>query len=251
MVQVRDELFTRREPNLVLVEPHSLVITGLYAAPDRDAETWGCALLLTQNRQVQIRGLAEDGCIPYAASCREAGLDAAIQKDVWHPLADMRQVVKDVEREAVQAMTAAQRLEKRLGKQWDEAVLAEWAVTSERADQLLEQSAQLRFWRGKASSVGEKCANAEETLAQTCIHFGPKPVLAAAPDESAQIACIVEYIRRQVRILRLPTGAAAILCPSNALAEKAATLCVKHGLPARYMRSRELKLEVPEPKSKC
>jgi len=147
VVQVRDELFTGREPNLLLVEPHSLVITGLYAAPDRDAETWGCVLLLTQDRQVQIRGLAEDGCIPYAASCREAGLDAAIQKDVWHPLADMRQVVKDVEREALQAMTAAQRLEKRLGKQWDEAVFAEWAATSQRADQLLEQSAQLRFWR--------------------------------------------------------------------------------------------------------
>lgn len=147
VVQVRDELFTGRQPNLVLVEPHSLVITGLYAAPDRDAETWGCALLLTQDRQVQIRGLAEDGCIPYAASCRAAGLDAAIQKDVWHPLADMRQVVKDVEREALQAMTAAQRLEKRLGKPWDEAVFAEWAAITERADRLLEQSAQLRFWR--------------------------------------------------------------------------------------------------------
>lgn len=147
VVQVRDELFTGREPNLLLVEPHSLVITGLYAAPDRDAETWGCALLLTQDRQVHIRGLAEDGCIPYAASCREAGLDAAIQKDVWHPLHDMRQVVKDIEREALRAMTAAQRLEKRLGKQWDEAVFAEWAATNERADHLLEQSAQLRFWR--------------------------------------------------------------------------------------------------------
>ena len=147
VVQVRDELFTGREPNLVLVEPHSLVITGLYAASDRDAETWGCALLLTQDRQVQIRGLAEDGCIPYAASCREAGLDAAIQKDVWHPLADALQVVKDVEREALQTMTAAQRLEKRLGKQWDAAVFAEWAATTERTDRLLDQSAQLRFWR--------------------------------------------------------------------------------------------------------
>jgi hypothetical protein len=147
VVQVRDELFTGRQPNLLLVEPHSLVITGLYAAPDRDAETWGCALLLTQDRQVHIRGLAEDGCIPYAASCREAGLDAAIQKDVWHPLHDMRQVIRDIEREALRAMSAAQRLEKRLGKQWDEAMFAEWAATNERADHLLEQSAQLRFWR--------------------------------------------------------------------------------------------------------
>jgi hypothetical protein len=59
-----------------MVEPHSLVITGLYATTDRDAETWGGVLLLTQDRQVQIQGLAENGCIPCAASCREAGLAA-------------------------------------------------------------------------------------------------------------------------------------------------------------------------------
>ncbi len=58
VVQARDELFTGLAPNLLMVEPRSFVITGLYAATDRDAETWGCMLLLTQDRQVQIRGLA-------------------------------------------------------------------------------------------------------------------------------------------------------------------------------------------------
>jgi hypothetical protein len=147
VVQARDELFTRREPNLLLVEPHSLVITGLYATADRDAETWGCALLLTQDRQVQIRGLAEDGCIPYAASCRAAGLDTAIQKDVWHPLADALQVVVDLEREALRELTAAERLEKSLRKRWSESAFVDWAATTQRAERLLAQSAQLRFWR--------------------------------------------------------------------------------------------------------
>jgi hypothetical protein len=64
VVQARDELFTGRSPNLLMVEPHSLVITGLYATADRDADTWGCVLLLTQDRRVEIQGLAEDGCIP-------------------------------------------------------------------------------------------------------------------------------------------------------------------------------------------
>ena len=64
VVLARDELFTGGDPNLLLVEPHTLVITGLYAAADRDADTWGCALLFTQDRQVQITGLAEDGCTP-------------------------------------------------------------------------------------------------------------------------------------------------------------------------------------------
>jgi len=88
-MQARDELFVGRDPILLMVEPHSLVITGLYATSERDAETWGCVLLLTQDRQVQIQGLAEDHCIPYAASCKIIHLDAAIQKDVWHPLADV------------------------------------------------------------------------------------------------------------------------------------------------------------------
>jgi len=147
VVLARDELFTGRDPNLLLVEPHSLVITGLYAVTDRDAETWACALLLTQDRQVQIMGLAEDGCIPYAASCRLAQLDAAIQKDVWHPLTDAQQVITDVEREALREMTAAEKLEKRLNQRWTEAEFEQWVTVTQRADRLLEQSAQLRFWR--------------------------------------------------------------------------------------------------------
>lgn len=146
VVLARDELFTGRDPNLLLVEPHSLVITGLYAVTDRDAETWACALLLTQDRQVQIVGLAEDGCIPYAASCRLAQLDAAIQKDVWHPLTDAQQVITDVEREALREMTAAEKLEKRLNKRWTETEFEQWVTVTQRAEGLLEQSAQLRFW---------------------------------------------------------------------------------------------------------
>jgi len=60
VVQARDELFVGRDPILLMVEPHSLAITGLYATADRDAETWGCVLLFTQDRRVQIQGLAED-----------------------------------------------------------------------------------------------------------------------------------------------------------------------------------------------
>ncbi len=146
VVLARDELFTGRDPTLLLVEPHSLVITGLYATADRDADTWGCVLLLTQDRQVDIHGLAEDGCLPYAASCRAAGLETAIQKDVWHPLADTRQVLLDVEREALRELTAVDRLEKRLRKHWTDAEFAEWVTTTERAERLLDQSGQLRFW---------------------------------------------------------------------------------------------------------
>jgi hypothetical protein len=148
VVIARDEMFNGRNPNLLLVEPHSLVITGLYATQDRDAETWACALLLTQDRGVQISGLAEDGCVPYAASCREAGLDTAIQRDTWHPLYDTSRVVGDVKREARRLQNAAARLEKQLStRRWTEAVFAEWVSLTERSEALLQQADSLRFWQ--------------------------------------------------------------------------------------------------------
>lgn len=146
VVQARDELFVGRDPILLMVEPHSLVITGLYATADRDAETWGCVLLFTQDRRVQIKGLAEDGCIPYAASCKAAKLDAAIQKDVWHPLEEVRKVSKDVEREAIQKLKLVEQLEKRLRKDWNDAAFAEWVELNEQFDHLLAQINRLRFW---------------------------------------------------------------------------------------------------------
>jgi len=148
VVQARDELFVGREPILLMVEPNSLVITGLYASADRDAETWGCVLLFTQDRRVQIKGLAEDGCIPYGASCKAARLDVAIQKDVWHPLEDVRKVIRDVEREAIQKLTAAEKLEKQLRKDWDETVFAKWAELNQQFEALLMQINALSFWRG-------------------------------------------------------------------------------------------------------
>jgi hypothetical protein len=147
VMQARDELFVGREPILLMVEPQHLVITGLYATADREAETWGCVLLFTQDRRVQIRGLAEDNCIPYAASCKVAKLDTAIQKDVWHPLADVRKVIKDVEREALRKLESLEKLEKRLRKRWDETDFAQYMTLDEEMNDLLAQSHRLRFLR--------------------------------------------------------------------------------------------------------
>lgn len=148
VMQARDELFVGREPILLMVEPRSLTITGLYATADREAETWGCILLFTQDRRVQIKGLAEDNCIPYGASCRLAQMDAAIQKDVWHPLADVGKVIHDVEREALRKLEAIEKLEKRLRKHWDEAVFTELLQVDQQMEDLLAQSSRLLFLRG-------------------------------------------------------------------------------------------------------
>ena len=148
VMQARDELFVGRDPILLMVDPHSLVITGLYATKERDAETWGCVLLFTQDRRVQIKGLSEDGCIPYEKSCKLAGLDAAIQKDVWHPLEDVRKVIRDLEREAYKKLETTEKLEKQLLKRWDDAVFVQWVEPYEQFEVLLTQINQLSFWRG-------------------------------------------------------------------------------------------------------
>jgi len=146
--QARDEIFVGRDPILLMVDPRSLVITGLYAAADRDAETWGCVLLFTQDRGVQIKNLAEDGCIPYGKSCKLAKLYAAIQKDVWHSLTDVRKVIHDIEREAYRKLEEAEKLEKQLRKQWDDAVFTKWVELNQQFEDLLAQINALTFWLG-------------------------------------------------------------------------------------------------------
>lgn len=146
--QARDEIFVGHDPILLMVDPRSLVITGLYSAADRDAETWGCVLLFTQDRGVQIKNLAEDGCIPYGKSCKLAKLYAAIQKDVWHSLTDVRKVIHDIEREAYRKLEEAEKLEKQLRKQWDDAVFTKWVEHNQQFEDLLTQINALTFWLG-------------------------------------------------------------------------------------------------------
>jgi len=148
VVLARDELLVGREPILLMVEPHSLVVASLFATADRDAETWGCVLLFTQERGLIIKGLAEDGCIPYNASCKLAKLDVAIQKDVWHLIVDTQKVIHDLEREAYQNLKVVEQLEKQLCKRWDDAVFIKWIKPYEQFEDLLAQIDRLSFWYG-------------------------------------------------------------------------------------------------------
>jgi hypothetical protein len=105
-------------------------------------------LLLSQDRQVQITGLAEDGCIPYAASCRLADLDTAIQRDTWHPPYDVSRVVGDLCREVRKIEKATAKLEKQLTtRKWTAPVFEEWIKLVEDGQDLCHQIEQLRFWQ--------------------------------------------------------------------------------------------------------
>ncbi len=97
---------------------------------------------------MQIKGLAEDNCIPYAASCRLARWMPPSRRMSRHPLADVGKVIHDVEREALRKLEAIEKLEKRLHKHWDEAVFADLVQVDQQMEDLLAQSSRLQFLRG-------------------------------------------------------------------------------------------------------
>ena len=102
--------------------------------------------------------------------------------------------------------------------------------------------------RGALEVIENTDAGDTETLLQQCVKNGPKPVLYSHDASDSQLDFIVQYIRDNSRQMKLPTGATAILCPTNNMAKHVANECQKRGLPATYMPSSNVQLEVPEVK---
>ena len=102
--------------------------------------------------------------------------------------------------------------------------------------------------RGALEVIENTDAGDTETLLQQCVKNGPKPVLYSHDASDSQLDFIVQYIRDNSRQMKLPTGATAILCPTNNMAKHVANECQKRGLPATYMPSSDVQLEVPEVK---
>jgi len=152
VVTARDELYFADLAFLLHVEPRHFVIVSGYAEPHCDAETWGVALQLDhRTRGLQIVGLAEDAARMYPASLREAELSVVVQKDVWHIEHKAGQVVTDMERRAVQALTQAERLFQALLKdeaEDDPVRMAEWATADAHAENLVNVSHEVRNLRG-------------------------------------------------------------------------------------------------------
>lgn len=88
-------------------------------------------------------------------------------------------------------------------------------------------------------------AGDEEALDQNYVHLGPRPEIRVCADTDEQLLCLSVGIQEAARQLRLPIGAAAILTPTNQLAEETARALTQWGVPAHYMPSRELDLHYP------
>jgi superfamily I DNA/RNA helicase/mRNA-degrading endonuclease RelE of RelBE toxin-antitoxin system len=83
----------------------------------------------------------------------------------------------------------------------------------------------------------------EEAGDQEFVHAGAMPVIYAAAGAADQAHWLVEQICAAARELRLPLSGAAVLAPSNSLGQTLADLLAKQGLPARFLPSREVRLE--------
>lgn len=134
VIAARDETFFQGRPLLLVIDPVSTVILLAQVTDDRQADTWGAALLMAQEQGVTIGGLVEDMARMYGKSQKEAELEVSVQKDVWHIQQDGSQVLRDLERAAFRATGQVIKLEKQLLKQWDETLFDEKyvpAVTQE------------------------------------------------------------------------------------------------------------------------
>lgn len=82
-----------------------------------------------------------------------------------------------------------------------------------------------------------------EALQQSFIHVGPPPVIYAADGAADQARWLAEQIQWAAQDLRLPISAAAVLAPSNSLGQPLAELLTAHGLPARFLSGKDVRLE--------
>ena len=152
VVTARDELYFDDKVFMVNVEPRHFVIVGGYVEEKCDSKTWGVALQLDHHtRGLKIIGLSEDGATMYPASIREAELSLQVQKDVWHIQSNVGRAMTDLERVALKALKHADDLLRQLtkdGAQDDNARLAEWIQADDKAEYLVNLSAEVRCLRG-------------------------------------------------------------------------------------------------------
>ena len=82
-----------------------------------------------------------------------------------------------------------------------------------------------------------------QAAAQEYIHSGPPPVVYAANGAMDQAHWLAEQIYFAAKDLHLPLNAAAVLVPSNSLGPTMARWLNEYGLPAKYMRSKNVNLD--------
>ena len=149
VIVLRDETYFQDWPILLVLEPVTTTILLGVVSEDCQAETWGAALLVTQDSGAHIKGLVEDMARMYPKSQELAEIEVAVQKDTWHIEKWGGKVRHDLQRIALAAQRKVYGLEKRLLKVWDDALfLNQYISAVEKADQLMERHDTFAHWLG-------------------------------------------------------------------------------------------------------
>lgn len=138
LIVVRDETFFQDQPILIVIDPVSTTILVAEVCADRQADTWGLALLLAQDRGATIVGLVEDMARAYPKSQKLVDMaDVAVQKDPWHLQRDGSQVRRHLEKAAYRAMATVLKLEQQLAEAWDDTLFAQQYLAAVAAEESL------------------------------------------------------------------------------------------------------------------
>ncbi len=149
VIVARDETFFHGQPLLLVIEPVSRTILLAVVAPDRQAETWAIALLMSQEQGATFKGIVEDMARMYPKSQKEIGLNLEVQKDVWHIERDGAQVRRDLERAAFRATKRLLKLEKKLLQQWDDTLFEQHYIPAvAKEERLYQQHDAFDEWLG-------------------------------------------------------------------------------------------------------
>ena len=84
-----------------------------------------------------------------------------------------------------------------------------------------------------------------EVVMQEYVHSGLSPLIYAASGSGDQAAWIAARVFESARNLRLPLNAAVVLVSSSTVGMPLAAALSRHGLPAKFMRSRDYSLNDP------
>ncbi len=147
VIVLRDETYFQDWPILLVIEPVSSTILLGVVSEDCQAETWGAALLVTQDQGAHIKGLVEDMARMYPKSQELAEMEVPVQKDTWHVENWGGKVRHDLERKALTALRKMYKLEKRLLESWDETLfLNQYIPTVDQAERLMDQHDAFAYW---------------------------------------------------------------------------------------------------------
>jgi hypothetical protein len=149
VIVLRDETYFQDWPILLIIEPVSTSILLGVVSQDAQAETWGAALLVSQDGGAHIKGLVEDMARMYPKSQELAEIEAAVQKDTWHIEKWGSKVRRDLERMALTTQRKVYTLEKQLLKAWDDTVfLEQYIPVVEKGERLMAQHDTFATWLG-------------------------------------------------------------------------------------------------------